>query len=246
MIVQPLWKKLKALVEIDNNARELKEKIKGELKDIEKNKISIPQIQKEIERLLLDIKEIRKKVDAEELTAKDLKEKEESKREALDKTTNEKEYRAIGKEIKRVTQERMGLEDILIQTWHKYDQTKKEAGEQTEQKNKQIEEIKEKTTELENSLKEYEQKLEKIIIERQEAAKDIPEEWLRKYERMKENVQNPVVPVIQDGCSACFYHIIRQDLQRLKNHGMLLCRNCYRFLYYDKEEEEETDGETKF
>ena len=243
MIGQPLWKNLKALVEIDNNIRQLKEKVKGEIQKIENNKSLIPKIQKLFQDLQLNCKEIKKKVDEEELIAKDLKDKEEQKRKALDKTKNEKEYRAIEKEIKRVTLDRMELEDLLIQSWHKYDLAQKEMKEQEEQNNKEIEQIKSKTIQLENELKESQEKLEKALADREISIKNIPEEWLHKYERMKENVNNPIVPVIQNSCSACYYNVIRQDLQKLKNHGMLLCRNCYRFLYYDKKEEkEETSG----
>ncbi len=242
MIGQPLWKNLKALVEIDNNIKQLKEKVKGEIQKVETSKSLIPKIQKNLLDLQLNCKEMKKKVDAEELIANDLKDKEEHKREALDKTTNEKEYRAIEKEIKRVTLERMELEDVLIQSWHKYDLAKKEVDEQEEQINKEIEETKVKTTELETELKESQKKLDSALADREFSTKNIPTEWLHKYERMKENVSNPIVPVIQNSCSACFYNVIRQDLQRLKNDGMLLCRNCYRFLYYEKEEEKEENS----
>jgi len=239
MIGQPLWKNLKTLVEIDNNIRKLKEKVKGEIQKVEINKNLIPKIQKNLHDLQLNCKEIKKKVDKEELIANDLKDKEEQKRKVLDKTKNEKEYRAIEKEIKRITLDRMELEDVLIQSWHKHDLAQKEIVKQEEQKNKEIDEIKAKTIELEIELKESQEKLEKALSDREISIKSIPTEWLHKYERMKENVPNPIVPVIKNSCSACYYNVIRQDLQRLKNHGMLLCRNCYRFLYYNKEEEKE-------
>ncbi|MFH1644126.1 MAG: hypothetical protein ABIA74_03035 [bacterium] len=243
MIGQPLWKSLKALVEIDNEAKKIKEKILGGNQNIEEKKLLIPKIQKEIQVLELKCKETKKMVDEEELIANDLKEKEDEKRVALDKTKNEKEYRAVEKEIKKITQDRMELEDILIQSWHKHDQAKKLLDEESKNKNQKIEDIKKEIIDHEINLKELNLKLKEVEEKRKNAIDNIPDEWLQKYNRMKEHVTNPIVPVMQNCCSACYYSVIRQDLQRLKKSGVLLCRNCYRFLYYDEEEEiEETNN----
>jgi len=239
MIGQSLWKNLKNLVDVDGQIRQLKEKIDEKNNLITKNQASIPRIKEEIEQSQKNCLDIKKKIDMEELTANDLKEKEESKKKALDKTKNEKEYRAIEKEIKLITQKRIEQEDVLIKIWHQHDLIKKEAEEKKVSKEKQIQEIEEKINLHQKEILELNEKLTKLNDDRKLVLKDIPAEWLRKYNRMKETVPNPIVPVQEDGCSACFYHVIRQDLQKLKAGGVLLCRNCYRFLYYDKEEEME-------
>ena len=61
----------------------------------------------------------------------------------------------------------------------------------------------------------------------------LPEEWATMYENMRGRVLNPVVPVSQDSCSACFYLISSRDLQALRHNGILSCKDCYRFLYFD-------------
>ncbi len=73
--------------------------------------------------------------------------------------------------------------------------------------------------------------------ERKSISDKIPADWLAKYERMKHNVDDPIVPVINGSCSACYYTVLYQDLLKLKKSGVLPCRNCYRFLYYDEDEE---------
>ena len=64
----------------------------------------------------------------------------------------------------------------------------------------------------------------------------LPDEWLGKYEHMRGRVADPVVPVQQDSCSACFYSISSRDLQTLKQGDLLQCKDCYRFLYYKSDE----------
>jgi len=240
MIGQALWKNLKVLVEIDSQIKQLKEEIAEKNKLITNNQVSIPRLNDEIDQAKKNCLETKKKVDEEELIANDFKEKEETKKKALDKTKNEKEYRAIEKEIKSISQKRIDQEDVLIKTWHQYDLIKKQTEEEQEAKEKQIQEIEEKINLQQKEILDLNEKLTKLNDDRNLALKHIPAEWLHKYNRMKENVPNPIVPVIENSCSACYYHVIRQDLQKLKNAGVLLCRNCYRFLYYDKEEEKET------
>ena len=54
---------------------------------------------------------------------------------------------------------------------------------------------------------------------------------------MRERVSDPVVPILQGGCSACFYKTPEQDLILLKRNKLLQCKNCYRFLFFEKEAE---------
>ncbi len=239
MIGQPLWKNLKILVEIDNQIKKLREDFEKEERLIQKNKTLLPMLQEKITKAEREFTEIKKQVDLEELVAKELKEKEEAKKKILDTIKNEKEYHAINKEIKLLTQKRLEQEDILIKAWHQHDILKNKIAEAKKSVDQEITEITENIKKQESILKEIEEKIKELEKEKSKAENNIPSEWLNKYKKMKESVPNPVVPVVEGSCSACFYSVIRQDLQRLKNSGVLLCRNCYRFLYYEPEEKPE-------
>ena len=76
-----------------------------------------------------------------------------------------------------------------------------------------------------------------VQVEKEKHEATIPDEWLAKYQRMRNKVQNPIVPVINKSCSACYYSVPPQDMMRLKNRALLYCRSCYRLLYHDQEEE---------
>ncbi len=50
--------------------------------------------------------------------------------------------------------------------------------------------------------------------------KGVPDELLAKYASMKERVQNPVVEILRDSCSACFYAVNKPDLLAAEKHQL--------------------------
>ena len=52
-----------------------------------------------------------------------------------------------------------------------------------------------------------------------------------KYAVMRAKVTDPVVPVIDGSCSACFYKISPQDMQLLARRKLVQCKDCFRLLY---------------
>ena len=135
-------------------------------------------------------------------------------------------------------------ENVLLSCWNDLEKAelllKKEESENT----KKIEELKNNIVTKDESIKKEEETLKTLQKKREEASSIIPEEWLKKYDRMKDNVSDPIVPVVRDVCSSCYYSILQQDLYRLKKSDILPCRNCYRLLYYDTQEELENQKAT--
>lgn len=241
MIGQQLYTSLKNLVKIDEQLNIVIPKIKKTQKLIENDKTEIPLLKSKIEESNKEIFNLKKELDLLELNSKELKEKETLLKTRLETSTNEKEYKALGKEAKTVELKILEQEDQLMRVWHKLENLKKvseklntENKEKIKQLSKNLE-IQNKTLENQTSDK------NKLLEKRQEAIKDIPKEWLVKYERMKHKVSNPVVPVINSSCGACYYAILRQDLTKLKKGAILPCRNCYRFMYYDIQKEKDSE-----
>lgn len=67
--------------------------------------------------------------------------------------------------------------------------------------------------------------------DRQSKEQAVPAEWLEKYATMRARVTDPVVPVINGDCSACFYQVSTQDMQQLRHRKLLQCKDCFRLLY---------------
>ena len=244
MVGQSLWKNLKVLVSIDKQIEDLKEKIDQTKKLLTNDQINIPKLEASIEKYKQSYLNEKKSIALLELNAKDLNDRENTKKMALDKITNPKEYKALEKEIKAISSQRIEQDDLMIKAWHQIEASEKKLEQEKADKENQIIQLKEGIVAQEEALNDLNKNLDELLKEKINASNNIPADWLEKYESMRHRVSDPIVPVLGLSCSACFYSILRQDLCTLKKSGVLPCRNCYRFLYYDEEEEKELKKET--
>ncbi len=244
MSVQALSKNLKNLVNVDKELNELISKIDKTENILEKDLVQIPLLETKIKNSTKQHFDEKKNLDRLELDAQELKVKAKEKKDKLEKTTNPKEYKAIEKEARAIELKTLELDGELIKAWHKLEAIEKENEESNEECEEKIKQLKEGVIVQKKALVDQKTKEKELNKKRKEALKDIPKDWLARYERMRDKVEDPIVPVSGSACSACYYSILRQDMAKLKQSGVLLCRNCYRFLYYDIEEEEEAKEES--
>ena len=244
VVGQALYKSLKNLVSVDKELNEVISAIKKTEDILKKDIVQIPLLKSDIEKS--EKKSFDKKINLDllELEAKTLKIKELEKKDKLEKITNPKEYKAIEKEAKAIELKTLEIDSELIKAWHKLETTEKEDEQNKLEKEDKIKQLEEGIVVQEKALVDQKSKEKKLNKKREEALKDIPQDWLNRYERMRHKVEDPIVPVSGSACSACYYTVLRQDMSKLKQSGVLLCRNCYRFLYYDIEEEEEAKQES--
>jgi uncharacterized protein len=209
--------------------------------------VTIQQLQEEIGRYKTEIAlfndqldtykqaayDLRKEVDGHELYMKEADHQEALAKKRLETVANQKEYQSIRKEIENLKNKQFGFEEIILETWNKlevaqraYEEKKKEyAG---------------KIGELQKIIQDKELRIEQMHAEvverhkiRQTKEHGIPAEWLERYAMMRLRVNNPVVPVINGLCSACFFHVSPQDMVLLRRHKLIQCKDCYRFLYLE-------------
>lgn len=235
----PLWKDLKVLVEIDQRAQKFLSEISDIEDKIKEDKAVLPELEKSIAVLKQESLNAKKHVDLQELNAKHLGDQEKAKRKALESVKKQKEYAAMEKELSSLLQQLSEQDDALVQAWHNFEAAKQKETEETEKLNEKIELLKKDIEEKEAAIKTVKEKHAEVDKERGEKAATIPSEWLMRYERMKNRVLDPIVPVLNQSCSSCYYSIPPQDFTRLRRSAMLPCRSCYRFLYYNEEEEED-------
>lgn len=236
MVGQSLWKNLKNLVLIDKELEIIRQNLRKSLNIIEKDQKLIPSHQ----ALLLNLKEklnnAEKNLKLLELQAITLKEQEDHKKEIMQNVKNNNELLAIEKELKTILYKKNSLENDLINSWHNIENLKKILEQQTKEKEIIIKQLQEGIENQQAALNDIKKEETNLLEKRGHILKFIPQEWQEKYESMKHNVTDPVVPIIGSSCSVCYYSILRQDLMLLKKSSVLPCRNCYRLLYYDQEE----------
>ena len=72
---------------------------------------------------------------------------------------------------------------------------------------------------------------ETLVHERNLIVPQVDEEFMQHYETMRKRVSNPVVPILKDSCSGCFYGLSRPALTKAQQGALLTCQACYRILY---------------
>lgn len=239
MSEKKIWQELKSLVAFDRALQTTEEQIAEHLSFVANNEELEDLLDKSINAFKKDAREKKKVVDSEELAAKELKEQEKHIKEALDKTTNNKEFKAITKELRAIGSNIIEQEDRLIDAWNKLEQAEKKFNEEFASYEEKLKKVQASTKEHRDKSVALQQELVTKEKERTALTSQIPQEALVQYNRMKNQVPDPIVPVTQNTCSSCFYNILKQDIARLRRSEMVHCMNCYRFLYFDDESTEQ-------
>lgn len=219
------------LVTFDQNIVKNNEEVKKLEKEISTLTNEIQSIQINLETVKNNWLATKKEVDQKEFKMKELDQLESDKKKKLENAQEQKEYVSLKKEIEKIKQTQYELEPILLENWKKNETAKKEYEEKKGIFENKIIEIQDKINEKNNQIKTLKENLEQLNIERKDKEKNVPEDWIAKYNLMHMRVTNPIVPVVNNVCSACFYHITSQDMIDLKNKKLLQCKRCYRFLY---------------
>ena len=122
-------------------------------------------------------------------------------------------------------------EQELLTTWNKLENAQKDLLMQLKEHAKKTQEIQAAIAEHEKQIVDIKHQIEEQILLRPDKEKRVPEEWLEKYSLMKSRVPNPVVPLVNMSCTACYYTLTGPELSRLKHGAVLQCKGCFRLLY---------------
>lgn len=222
-----------ALVTFDQNLTDIAQKMQKSEQIIEKLQKQLQQLDQDLSNPLSKKHDLEKQLHEQEIKVKELQDQESHLIASSQLVATSQEYEAANKEIDRVKFNRDQQEQKMVQMMNKVAAVEKEyqAFYQTYQTEQQkiialIEQEK-------NLVQDFNKQMQQFQHDRQSKMIEIPQEWLNTYETMRGRVGNPVVPVYQDSCSACFYFMAARDIQLLKNQGLLQCKDCYRFLYHD-------------
>lgn len=221
------------LINFDQQGISLEHQLKQAQQDIAALESQERESLKKAELLHRLVYDAKKNVDAKELEMKSLEQAELEKKERLKHMTGHKEYKSVKIEIDRLNQQQHALEQELLVAWKQLESAQKTHEEQTVG-------IKNRSQELHDIIQTKKTQIDELVASiaqqtsiRQEKAKTVPAEWLEKYAMMRTQVQDPVVPVQQGSCSACFYKVTEHDMQQLRRNKLMQCKDCYRFIYLE-------------
>ncbi|MEX0672013.1 MAG: hypothetical protein WD068_01525 [Candidatus Babeliales bacterium] len=228
------------LITFDTSIRVLEDVYKKNKDHVAALQNSIDQINTQADHAKQAYRQMRKQVDEQELIMKELNQHESDCKKKLEVVQNQKEYKAIMSELETIQAQQQNQEVTLLSGWNTVEQAEKvyqhKAHEMNAQRTELEQQFNEKSQLLEQSRQEFEQHEE----QRKEKLVGVNKEWLEQYTAMRSRVANPVVPVRDGMCTACYLSMPAQTLADLRRHKLLQCRQCFRFLYL-----EETPSESK-
>lgn len=241
---QPIWQRLMSLIELDQKFQKINNEIEDCNKQIQlqkqhKEKLSqiLSSYELEINDAKKNVRNIEKDIDVTRLEI-------DSKKKALDLIQNQKEYRALKKEFDTLEEQHQTQEGKLLQNWHTLESLEKKFNQEKLVNKDNLESIDKDIEKINEQILELSKKAAECQIEHDKALANIPPEWRGRYEHMKGKIKDPIVPLLDNSCSVCYYQVLASDLARIKKGEILPCHNCYRLLYFNKEEEKSVQSES--
>ncbi len=219
------------LISLDQQIRTMHQTITNLKQETESQLSEKQKIVDRLEQFKQHVHDLKKSVHEQELAIKELDALEKQKKETLENLKSAKEYQPLKKEIDRLKQEQHDAESSLMTTWNKLETAQKELNEQTAQYSSKIDEFHTAIAEQQEKVEALKADLAQKKSERPAKETGIPQEWLDKYSHMKMQVEDPVVSLLDDSCSACYYNLPNQDIIRLRHRAIVQCKGCFRLLY---------------
>ena len=233
------------LITFDQETLAFESESKKNIQEINELKEQQALLAEQLEKVNAVAHEAKKQVDLNELEMKEFEQQEKEEKRRLDSIKSKREYDAIMNEIITLQQKQHDNEETLVAVWNTLEEAEKKQKSQRAEYDGKVAALEKAIQEKEEKAKELQATLTERQQERGPQEKIVPEEWLEKYAIMRERVSDPVVPVINGECSACYYVVTNQDLIFLNRKRLLQCKGCFRFLYTQaiKEASESTEKE---
>ena len=236
---------LHLFVEVNNRILKIEEQIKKitvDIHDYKVHSLKLTTSLQELEKLTLSA---RKKVTTAEAELKFMQAKELEKRQKLETVENNKEYKALSKDIEQLKKQNSSGEEQLLTFWQEAESLEKKLEEEQIRTQKKLEELTQNLLTANQTITNLKEVHKNLIEEKNVKSAIIPNEWISRFTRMQNSVPDPIVSAINTCCGGCFYQIVAQEYTRIKKGEVLLCRSCYRFLYFDNEQHINTQPNDK-
>lgn len=204
--------------ELDN----LKEKFKQTSEQRDRNLDKMAHLNEQVKRLGIEI-------DDETIRLKKSKNK-------LMQAANSKEYHAMVREmdsLERSNKDREEEKTALIDEVTRQTDILKEAEEEFESIKAELEKLE---SNLDVRVTEAQASMDKLMVKREEAAREVPKPVFVRYEFIRERLSHPVIVPVSNGiCTGCFISIPPQNFIELQKGAQILsCPNCQRLMFWNE------------
>lgn len=229
-------KKLDSLVKLQSIDSERDEliKVRGALPDeVMDLEDEIAGYQTRVEKQNQELADLEDNINSNKVAIKDAEKLIKKYEEQQMNVRNNREYDAITKEVELQQLEIQILEKRIKESYAKID-TKKEEIDQTKNiLSEREKDLVSKKGELETITKESESDEEKLLKEREKAAKNVEDRLFKSYEKVRKNMRNglAVVSVMRGACGGCFNVVPPQQQAEIREKKkIIVCEHCGRIL----------------
>jgi len=219
------------LVQFDQATHAIKTNIENMNRELDVLRNNEQKLQQELDAQKKAFADARKLVDEKELLAGELDEKESQAKQRLDNASSHREYEALKSEVTQLKTAQHDLESVILDAWNQLDAAEKSYKDMQKKFDAARIDIHTQTVTIQERIETLKSELAGRSAEHDQKAALVPAEWIEKYRSMGSHVSDPVVPIVGDACSGCFYQLVNQDLLRLRRGALLQCKGCFRFLY---------------
>jgi len=216
------------LVVLDHEIRELKKSLQDLVQGARKAAENLTSLERQV-------RDQTNVVRAQELRMKEIDQRESDVKKHLKTVGSPREYDALKRELLQINDQQQACEKEVVEAWGVLEGITKKLHEQKSHALSSGPAAQEHMNVLEQKIESLTELYKKTRDERVFLLSAVPQDVVNNYEHMRGNVDNPVVPVVSDVCSACFYSIPKQDLSQLQRGGIVPCKNCYRLVYFAQE-----------
>lgn len=220
-----------ALVTQDTHALATRKKIAQLSQKQENLKSDQKKMQQDLADAQAQAHSAKKKLDAQELDIKILKDRQRSLKGKLDAASSPKEYFSLETELKTISDDIDRQENRLFELFENYETLEKNRGEIDFRVVTAHAHSAQELADIDKQIKQLEIQLQEFIQSYDDLIPRVNPEMLEKFLTMKQSVENPVVAVDKNACSACGHTINMQDLVSIRKHKLVGCQNCFRLLY---------------
>ncbi len=189
-----------------------------------------------------NVHSLQKELARQELELRTVQTKQEQVRKKLEIVGSTKEWTALDHELQGLVTQQQAIESVIFGLWQQIEVAERSLQEEQRSSKEADQLLIEQQEALRPDINALEAEHAQYVQKRAAAVLHAPEEYMKKYELMRAQLENPVVPVVDDCCSSCASLITKVDLAQLKRHLLVPCRSCYRLLYAVRPEEYRVDG----
>lgn len=229
-------KKLENLVKLQSIDSERDEliKVRGALPDeVMDLEDEIAGYQTRIEKQKQELADLEDNISSNRTAIKDAEKLIKKYEEQQMNVRNNREYDAISKEIELQQLEIQILEKRIKESFVKIDAKKEEIAETEGILSERGKDLDSKKAELETITQESEADEQKLLKDREKAAKQVEDRLLKSYDKVRNNMRNglAVVPVKRGACGGCFNVVPPQMQAEIREKKkIIVCEHCGRIL----------------